>query len=110
MIGWTGPPHVNHSESSSVRALQTLIRMNEKFYFRSPNQEKLDEVKLQLCDRIDRFMVWQHLTQEQLAFQLGTSRANVNRIVNRKIKHLSISQLFKYLSQIKPNFEFLIHT
>jgi predicted XRE-type DNA-binding protein len=81
---------------------------SEKTLHFKPNKEKIDEIKIDICRKIDLIMVMQQWNQRQLAFYLGTSRANVNRVVNRRIEHLTLSQLFSYLSKLRPEFKFLI--
>ena len=79
----------------------------ENFYVK-PNQEKIDEVKLELCRALYFEIIYAHCDYQGIANKLGTSPANVSRVMNKRIANLTINQLFRYLAILNPRFRVLI--
>jgi|GEM_PF-4571371 len=73
-----------------------------------PAQEKIDAVKLELCYAIDRAIARQMWTYAEAAFWMGTSKANVSRVVNKRTNRLTVGQLVKYLAVVCPHFRFMV--
>lgn len=71
-------------------------------------EESLDPVKIELCLAIDRAIARKGWTYTAAAIQMGTSRANISRVVNKKIDKLTLNQLFGYLSRVCPEFRFML--
>lgn len=70
--------------------------------------DALDDLKMDLCFIIQREVLRKQWTQKQMSIYLGTSRAICSQIDYRKIKKLTVSQLFLYLAKIAPHFQCLI--
>lgn len=76
----------------------------------SPAQaKKLDEVKLILCGAVRRAMARTYRpTLDAIALQLGTSRARVVLVQRGETQHVTFNQLFRFLVQLEPHFEFYV--
>jgi len=72
------------------------------------DHKALEPLKLELCLAISVVCMRYQWTQQQAAIRMGTSRANVSRVQNKRIAQLTLNQLFGYLSKICPNFRFMI--
>ena len=72
------------------------------------NHKALDPLKMQLCLAIEIVCLRNQWTQRQSAVYMGTSRANLSRVQNKKLERLTVNQLFGYLSKICPDFRFMI--
>ena len=71
-------------------------------------QEKLDNLKIQLCHDFKKLMRRQKWSQIDAAILLRTSRARIHDVENLKIENLTISQLFKYIATLAPDFKLLV--
>lgn len=80
----------------------------ERIFILPDTQAKIDEVKVQLCDAIYKEIISLRRTQKDVARRLGTTQSNVSRVINRRVKYLTLSQLFRYLSVLNPDFRILI--
>lgn len=82
--------------------------MSRRPEFPFESVEKLNEVKFEICRILDYEMTYTQRTQQQLALRLGTSQANISRVMNRKVNELTFNQLFRYLAILRPSFKILI--
>lgn len=73
-------------------------------------QEKLNQLKYQLCKAIEYEIYRIRLTQYRAAVMLGTSQANVSRVVRKRTDQLTFNQLFRYLIILKPDVVMAIST
>lgn len=82
--------------------------MARKNRWGSKDNEKLDEVKRELCWKIKIAMARTQYNQYQLAIYLGTSQARISDVQNSKVERLTFNQLFRYLERLAPYFRILI--
>lgn len=74
----------------------------------SSDHEKINEVKREICINIRRLAYRKRLNQKMLARYIGTSEANVSRVIRHRFDQISVNQLFRYLTILEPNFRILI--
>lgn len=87
------------------------VKMARRSSFKLSQQEeeKLQDVKIQICLAIRRAMGRQtHYSSTVTAMKLGTSRACVSRVQRAIAKDLTFNQLFRYLVRLEPNFKILV--
>lgn len=77
-------------------------------WWHRPPEEKLNQIKLEICCVLDREFAFTQLTQKELAKKLGTSQSNISRVENKKIEELTFNQLFRFLAVVNPNFKILV--
>jgi predicted XRE-type DNA-binding protein len=71
-------------------------------------EEAIEAVKLELCLAIERVILRYGWTHRLAAAYMGTSRANVSRLANKRLDQLTVGQLFLYLAKICPGFRFML--
>jgi len=71
-------------------------------------QDRLNEVKRQICYLINQYTSRYQVTNRQLAWRMQTSLSCASKVLNYKFEKLSLSQLFKYLARLYPRFKVLI--
>ena len=79
-----------------------------KYKLTLDQEEKLDEVKRQMCRKLRRAMARAGQDQTYLAFRLGTSRACVVQVQAERVKQLTFNQLFRYFVRMDQRFEVLV--
>ncbi len=70
--------------------------------------KRLEPLKLNLCEAIERVIVRKQWTYREAAIYMGTTPSNVSLVANKRIHRLSVSQLFNYLVLICPDFRFML--
>jgi hypothetical protein len=71
-------------------------------------KERIDQLKLQLCDDVKRACWRQGWNQIQSAYYCGTSRSCISKVDHLRIEELTVAQLFRYLACAAPDFEMLV--
>lgn len=79
-------------------------------YKPTPNIDKLNEVKMELCKAIRRVAWREGWTQEQLAIYCGTNETWISLAVRHEVEKLTVNQLFRYLIIISPGLRMMIAT
>lgn len=82
--------------------------MSRRAWYRVYPDEKLDDVKKQICEFLSHEMLYEQLDQKGMARKLGTSQANVSRVQNLRVEDLTFNQLFKYAAVLCPHFRMLL--
>lgn len=82
--------------------------MSRQPKFFKTNPKAIDPLKIEVCGAIDRVISRNQWTQRQAAIMMGTSRANISRVSNKKLDRLTLCQLFGYLARSCPDFRFMI--
>lgn len=77
-------------------------RLRAHHRFEEYHQQKLNSMKFQICELIDRELLYMRLNQKQAAVVMATNQANVSRVRNRRVEQLTLDQLFRYLVLLKP--------
>jgi hypothetical protein len=72
------------------------------------SHEKLDELKQEICRFLIYEMKAQRWSDQQIANRLCTSRSNISRINNFRVKQLTFNQLFRYAAILNPGLKILI--
>ena len=78
-----------------------------KVHLADPAQ-KLEEVKLYLCERVKRACMRNGWNQRQAAYHLGTTRYRLHLVDTLKTDKLTVSLLMRFLACADPSFEILI--
>lgn len=71
-------------------------------------QDKLNEIKRQICYLINQYTAREQVTNRQLAFRMQTSLSCTSKVLGYKFNNLTLSQLFKYLVRLYPRSKVLI--
>lgn len=71
-------------------------------------QERIDNVKREICYTIRRLIVRNRWSQKRVANLLNTSESAISRVVNLRVEQLTLTQLFRYLAALEPKFRVLI--
>jgi len=82
--------------------------MGRDNYYTPSTEEKMAEVKMEICHILRREILYSPRSQREIAWRLGTSQGNVSRVLNRRVENLTINQLFRYLAILKPDFKILV--
>lgn len=69
-------------------------------------QAKLTELKEYLCSTLRMIAFRRRYTQKEMALLLGTSEANVSRVIRFRTDQLTVNQLFGYLAILNPALKF----
>lgn len=73
-------------------------------------EDKLDEVKLELCMAIRRVAGREGWTASEMAIYCGTNETRIGHVMSKKFKSLTVNQLIRYLIVLYPRFRILIAT
>ena len=82
--------------------------MSRRPQLRLESINRLNEMKAVLCNAIDHELMLEHKSKEALAILLGTSQANVSRVVNKRVEQLTFNQLFRYLIILRPDVKIMV--
>lgn len=82
--------------------------MGRDNFFTETADQKMAEVKLEICRILRREILYSHRSQKEIAWRLGTSQGNVSRVLNQRVDALTVNQLFRYLAILKPDFKILV--
>lgn len=80
---------------------------------RMEEQDKLNELKFEMCMIIDKELSYHRVSQrgqKYAAAYLGTSQANISRVVRKKVEQLTFNQLFRYLIALRPDVRIMFST
>ena len=80
----------------------------KRYRINKPCKEKINELKFQVCQAIDREISKQRISQQKAAIFLGTSQGNISRIVRKRVDQLTFNQLFTFLIILNPNTRMLL--
>ena len=80
----------------------------KRYRINKPCKHKIDELKFQVCQAIDREIANQRISQQKAAIFVGTSQGNISRIVRKRIDQLTFNQLFTFLVILNPNTRMLL--
>jgi hypothetical protein len=72
------------------------------------SQQRLDELKRDLCFQIQRVAMHRQWSQHAFAVRLGTTPSCLSSVYNYRLERLTVSQLFRYLAIARPSFRVLI--
>ncbi len=89
-------------------ARRTGVRKRDKFKLCLEGQSRIDCIKRDLCDLLNRIAIRNHWDQHKSAVYLGTTQSCVSHIFNHRYDKLTLNQLFRYLALVEPRFRFLI--
>lgn len=67
--------------------------MGRSNYHQPTTEEKLAELKLEICKILRHEIIYSRYGQKEIAFRLGTSQGNISRVLNRRIDALTVNQL-----------------
>ncbi len=87
--------------------------MGRRGVLKGESEEKLNELKMELCRAIDyevHKLIRAGISKKMLAFELGTSQANLSRAINKKTETLTFNQLFRFLVILQPAARILVST
>jgi len=84
------------------------VRHPNRWTYNVHSQQKLKEIKTELCHLIKRSARRRNYDQKTMAFYMGTTPSNASLVDNIRIEQLTINQLFRYLVNLEPNFRMLI--
>jgi hypothetical protein len=76
--------------------------MSKKPIFLDESEEKLNQLKEEICRVLGHAMYTSRYPRCELARRLRTSEANISRVINRRVDDLTFNQLFRYLATFKP--------
>jgi hypothetical protein len=71
-------------------------------------ENKLNEVKRELCYAIRAYADRRRLNQRDLAFAAGASEHRIGHVIAQDFKNLRVEQLFRYLTRLHKGYRILI--
>lgn len=98
---------ISNIQKKGVSVKQGRMFTRRKVQF-EPREEKLDEVKLYICQILRQVALRQGWTQREFAWYLRTSPSCVSLVVRGHVHRLTLNQLFHYLVMAQPHFQLLI--
>jgi predicted XRE-type DNA-binding protein len=82
--------------------------MDTRRYKRVYSEEKITEVKIELCRAIRRVAMREGWSQKDMARYLSASESRVGHAVRFQVDKLTLNQLFLYLTVLYPQFRVMV--
>jgi predicted XRE-type DNA-binding protein len=83
-------------------------RMRKNRFRNKEYEEKLNNIKWEVCRMLQRVAHRNGWYQYQLASRLGTTQSRISHVFGQKYDKLTFDQLFTYLIIAEPRFKILI--
>jgi len=90
------------SEKEISKKLKLLLKAEPTYIIDRKTASASDILKSDLCQQFVAYMHKKKISQAELARELETDRAIVNKIILHRIGHFTADRLIDLLSKIKP--------